>query len=88
VVCSGDNINCAHCSGSGRVPVLRCPWAILEESDTLAVELALLFLEQGVLPEEGALLDQSAVFYDCWRLVSGVRAEVHEREMERVRNKK
>jgi hypothetical protein len=52
-----------------------------------AVELSLLFLEQGILPEEGTILDQSAVFYDCWRLVAAIRGEITEREMERARER-
>jgi len=85
VVCGGSDEDCPHCRGTARVEVRRCPWAILHSSDITAVELCVLFIEKGLLPFPGTLVEQPRVFYDAWRIVAGVSAEAQDREMERAR---
>jgi hypothetical protein len=82
VVCDGKDEACSHCEGYGRVPITRCPWSLVKASDLQAVELSIMFLENGVLPGPGSVLDQSAVFSDCWRIVAKVRAEQQAKAME------
>ena len=71
--CAGRG--CAACGKSGRVPMKRCPNALLEPGAVDFVEDAQL-LELGVLPTAGGVCDQAAQWWLAVRIVLAERARV------------
>jgi hypothetical protein len=58
----------------------RCPGALKESSYYDLIELHRLW-EQGVLPYEGGVLDQSAKYIDAMNIVGHLKAE-HQKDLE------
>lgn len=66
-VCKGANDECAHCGGTGEMPVHRCPNKLADER-TREVLMAATMVENGVLPEGGGWRDQAATFVQLYPL--------------------
>lgn len=81
--CAGRNPACDQCSGTDRVPIMRCPQRLVTQRELSAVSAALL-VERGVLPDAGGWEQQAHTFVAAfpllcseiahWRQVASQRA--------------
>jgi hypothetical protein len=81
--CAGKQQACAHCDGTNKVAMHRCPNALATQVERDMLTAAAL-VEHGVLPEEGGFQDQAATFCQAyplamqeivhWRAVAADRA--------------
>jgi hypothetical protein len=67
--CRGERDECEHCNGENRMPVHRCPNAVLDQAHFDVVS-AVAMVERGVLPDAGGWQDQAAVFVSAFGLVT------------------
>lgn len=65
-VCAGKNPSCEHCAGSNRMPVHRCPNALVDDNCRATLRAALMAEQSGVLPDSGGWQDQAATFVQAF----------------------
>lgn len=66
--CNGTNAECEMCHGSARVPIFRCPLALVGSEHYEMVSLFSHY-QRGFLPDAGGILDQAPAFLDGVRLL-------------------
>jgi hypothetical protein len=87
--CGGSDANCPDCSGSGLVPIHRCPNEAIKELDPRACATAstVCHLYMGAkafnwAPVEGAMLDQAAGLLAAFRVLQEEEARIESEEFE------
>lgn len=69
-LCDGEPGDCPVCFGTNVLQFDRCPTATLALAEQQLVQAAVR-VESGILPDEGAWLDQAATFVAAYPLVVG-----------------
>ncbi len=78
--CNGKDEECPRCDGTNRMPVFRCPNALVTREHIAFVQQVAL-LESGILPDEGGWVEQAATFTAGFPIVQ--RELTHWREVAR-----
>lgn len=66
--CAGLRPDCAHCEGTDRIPIRKCPNKLVGRRE-IDMVMACAMTEQGILPDPGGWEDQAATFTSAWPLV-------------------
>ena len=74
---------CGECGGKGHHEITGCPLAIVSE-DVWTLHRLVRFMDEGLPPVAGGVLDQAEVFLDA---MTFVRAEKHRIEADRERRR-
>lgn len=72
-ICHGEDEDCPLCEGKGRVAITRCPTYMVTPEVT-AMLRAWRWLDRGFLPNDGAILDQTACFLEACELLDAQEA--------------
>ncbi len=77
--CSGADMECERCNGSGVDVVYRCPTSQIGPN-AMNVMHAYQWSEKGVLPGPGGWTDQSAILLDAFSVIGSERYCIAESE--------
>lgn len=66
---------CLACSGTGQLPLTRCPWVYAGAKERFVCDHAM-FLEAGLLPQGGGWGDLPVSLQTAWRIVASERASI------------
>lgn len=75
VFCHGDNAECAACGGTNELRVHRCPNVLVTDRERAAVRAVVMVIDQGLLPDPGGWMQQSATFVAAFPLLSKLIAD-------------
>lgn len=88
--CHGHDEQCTHCEGHNRIAVHRCPHSIATR-DLIDVVQSVALVEQGILPDAGAWMDQATTWVQAFPIVSSeiqrTRARMQEQAAQRARKR-
>ena len=72
---------CARCGGEGRIPILRCPNAVLASDPGFGLFLdSYDLLQQGILPAPGGAFAQAHQFLEACRRMHSIESRLDREE--------
>jgi len=86
-ICAGRDAECPVCKGGGEERVFQCPGTVTDV-ESAAVIRAYRDYKNGILPDEGGMYDQSAIFVDMIQTVDAEIAALQVEERKHSRSAK
>ena len=77
-----DEVGCDECNGKGYFEVSRCPKEYVGHKISHAANL-LSYVNKGLLPDSGGVLDQSAWMVTTWDAIESDCAKIEEERRRR-----
>lgn len=82
----GVKVPCVTCGGGGRIRLTTCPRKCVGPEHTTLLQLYALH-EKGIMPDEGAGMDQLNVILEAFAFVSREYGRYEQREMDKLTKK-